>query len=165
MLDECGENLPQVLLMENVPQVISKSNGNLDNFHMWRRKLEKLGYSNYVQLLNAKNYGIPQNRNRCFMVSILGDWHYSFPQKIELKRKLKDMLEEKVDERYYLSDKAIQGMLNTNYLSSSLDYKLQERAERSVREIIKERYVSKTVRVGGRGSTDRQHSWDVIKDI
>ena len=114
LLDECGENLPQVLLMENVPQVISKSNGNLDNFHMWRRKLEQLGYSNYVQLLNAKNYGIPQNRNRCFMISILGQYHYTFPQKQPLRLRLKDMLEDKVDEKYYLSDEMVKCFISHN---------------------------------------------------
>ena len=106
LLDECSE-LPQVLLLENVPQIISKSNGNLENFQSWRRKLESLGYSNYVQLLNAKDYGIPQNRNRCFMVSILGQYHYTFPKKKKLELKLKDMLEDKVDEKYYLSDEMV----------------------------------------------------------
>lgn len=112
LLDECEDNLPQVLLMENVPQVIGKN--NIKDFQEWRRKLESIGYSNYVQLLNAKNYGIPQNRNRCFMVSILGQYHYTFPKKIHLKLKLKDMLEEKVDEKYYLSQKAIDGFVAHN---------------------------------------------------
>lgn len=101
LLDEC-EELPQVLLMENVPQVIGKN--NIEDFQSWRRKLESLGYSNFVQLLNAKDYGIPQNRNRCFMVSILGDYYYHFPNKMKLTLKLKDMLEDNVDEKYYLSD-------------------------------------------------------------
>ena len=104
ILDEC-EELPQVLLMENVPQVIGTK--NIKDFQLWRSKLEKLGYSNYVQLLNAKNYGIPQNRNRCFMVSILGKYHYSFPHKKKLKLKLKDLLEDKVDDKYYLSDEMV----------------------------------------------------------
>ena len=105
ILDEC-EELPQVLLMENVPQVIGKK--NIRDFQLWRRKLEQLGYSNYVQLLNAKDYGIPQNRNRCFMVSILGDYYYSFPKKKKLELSLKDMLEDNVDDKYYLSEKMIQ---------------------------------------------------------
>ena len=104
ILDECKE-LPQVLLMENVPQVIGKN--NIKDFQLWRSKLESLGYSNFVQLLNAKDYGIPQNRNRCFMVSILGDYHYTFPKKKKLELRLKDMLEDKVDEKYYLSDSMI----------------------------------------------------------
>ena len=101
LLDECTE-LPQLLLMENVPLLLSKK--HIGNFQLWRRKLESLGYSNFVQLLNAKDYGIPQNRNRCFMVSILGDYYYQFPKKQKLKLKLKDMLEETVDEKYYLSN-------------------------------------------------------------
>lgn len=104
ILDECVE-LPQVLLMENVPQVIGKK--NIKDFRLWRRKLETLGYSNYVQLLNSKDYGIPQNRNRCFMVSILGNYHYTFPKKRKLELRLKDLLEDKVDDKYYLSDEMV----------------------------------------------------------
>ena len=111
LLDEC-EELPQVLLMENVPQVIGKK--NIKDFQSWRSKLESLGYSNYVQLLNSKDYGIPQNRNRCFMVSILGEYHYTFPKKQKLKLKLKDMLEDKVDEKYYLSDEMIKWFVANN---------------------------------------------------
>lgn len=111
ILDECTE-LPQILLMENVPQVIGTK--NIADFQLWRRKLESLGYSNFVQLLNAKDYGIPQNRNRCFMVSLLGDWHYEFPQKQELKLRLKDMLEDQVDEKYYLSDEMVKCFIAHN---------------------------------------------------
>lgn len=106
ILDECEGELPQVLLMENVPQVIGKK--NIKDFLLWRDKLEKLGYSNYVQILNAKDYGIPQNRERCFMVSILGDWNYRFPVKQTLKIRLKDLLEENVDKKYYVSKEKIE---------------------------------------------------------
>lgn len=105
ILDECGTELPQVLLMENVPMVIADK--NIEDFYAWRGKLESLGYSSYVQILNAKDYGIPQNRARCFMISILGDYSYEFPQKQELHLVLKDMLEDKVDERFYLTEKQI----------------------------------------------------------
>lgn len=111
ILDEC-ENLPQVLLMENVPQVIGKK--NIKDFQAWRSKLEKLGYSNFVQLLNAKDYGVPQNRNRCFMVSILGNYSYQFPVKQELKVKLKDLLEENVDEKYFISNVALKSLMAKN---------------------------------------------------
>lgn len=104
LLDECNE-LPQILLMENVPQIISSR--NMNDFHSWQKKLEDLGYTNYVSLLNSKDYGIPQNRNRCFMVSILGQYSYSFPKGFELKLRLKDMLEDKIDEKYYISDKLL----------------------------------------------------------
>lgn len=109
LLIECGDELPQVLLMENVPQVIGKK--NIDDFKDWKLFLESKGYSNYYKLLNAKDYGIPQNRNRCFMISILGDSYYEFPEPITLKLKLKDMLEKEVDEKYYLSDKMMDYVL------------------------------------------------------
>ena len=100
-----SSTLPQILLMENVPEVIGKD--NVKHFNSWLLKLESLGYSNYWQILNAKDYGIPQNRRRCFMVSLLGNYAYDFPLKLNLKYKLKDFLEKHVDEKYYLSDKMI----------------------------------------------------------
>ena len=111
LLNESDE-LPQVLLMENVPQVHGKK--NIEHFNKWIEFLKCKGYSNYWQDLNAKDYGIPQNRNRCFMVSILGDYSFEFPKPIELTLTLKDMLEENVDERYYLSDSHINKILNWN---------------------------------------------------
>ena len=112
ILAECKElgTLPQVLLMENVPQVHGE--GNVEDFNKWQLRLEELGYKNYWEDLIATDYGIPQTRNRCFMVSILGDYSYSFPAKQPLKLKLKDMLENNVDEKYYLSDKQINDIQN-----------------------------------------------------
>lgn len=149
ILEECNE-LPQVLLMENVPNVIGKF---VKDFQKWRSKLEKLGYSNYVQILNATDYGIPQNRARCFMVSILGNYYYQFPKKQKLKLKLKDMLEENVDEKYYLSQRAMEGYLARNLKDADCDTTVSERE--------REREYSRTIRASGRGSIDR-HSWDVI---
>ena len=113
ILTECYElrTMPQVLLMENVPLLHSVGE-NMDNFHKWQVRLEELGYKNYWQDLIATDYGIPQTRNRCFMVSILGDYSYTFPKPIPLKLKLKDMLEDNVDEKYYLSDKMINCLLS-----------------------------------------------------
>lgn len=107
ILTECHKlgSLPQILLMENVPQVHGAD--NLKDFNKWQLRLEELGYKNYMQDLIATDYGIPQTRNRCFMISILGDYSYTFPKPIPLKLKLKDMLEDNVDEKYYLSDKMI----------------------------------------------------------
>ena len=96
------DNLPQILLMENVPAVISEK--NMPDFSNWVGFLESIGYKCKFQILNAKNYGIPQNRSRCFMVSWLGDYYYSFPKPIKLKQRLRFMLEENVDDKYYLSD-------------------------------------------------------------
>ena len=104
LLTECKEK-PQVLLMENVVQVHGE--GAVQDFNKWQLRLEELGYKNYWEDLVATDYGIPQSRNRCFMVSILGDYSYSFPPKQELKLKLKDLLEPNVDEKYYLIDKLI----------------------------------------------------------
>lgn len=101
LLKECTE-LPQVLLMENVTQV--HNNKNFDDFKKWVQCLEDLGYSNYYADLNAKDYGVPQNRNRCFMVSLLGDYSYTFPLPIPLSKRLKDILETDVDEKYYVSN-------------------------------------------------------------
>ena len=107
ILTECKELgiMPQVLLMENVPQVHSVD--NMLDFHKWQVRLEELGYKSYWQDLIATDYGIPQTRNRCFMVSILGNYSYTFPKAIPLKLKFKDILEDNVDEKYFLSDKII----------------------------------------------------------
>ena len=92
--------------MENVPEVVGST--NIKDFQKWRAKLEELGYSNYDMILNAKDYGIPQNRRRCFMVSILGEVAYSFPKELELKYKLGDMLEKRVDKKYYFTPRKIE---------------------------------------------------------
>lgn len=100
------DHLPQVLLMENVPQVHGKK--NIDDFQDWIAFLESKGYTNFWQDLNAKDYGVPQNRNRTFMVSILGPAKFEFPKPIELNKVMKDYLEDEVDEKYYVtSQKAL----------------------------------------------------------
>ena len=113
ILNELKEtnSLPQILLMENVPQV--HGSDNVEHFNKWQLALERLGYKSYFQDLIATDYGIPQTRNRCFMVSILGDYSYSFPQKIPLKLKLKDLLEDNVDEKYYIEDDLLQHIIKT----------------------------------------------------
>ena len=141
ILTECNElgTLPQILLMENVPQVHGESNGNYKDFNKWQLRLEELGYKNYWQDLIATDYGIPQTRNRCFMISILGDYSYTFPKPIPLKLKLKDMLEDDVDEKYYLSDKMKQ------YIFSEDDkYKVNKNSLKLNRDIA----CSKTTREG-----------------
>ena len=105
ILDELEEK-PQILLMENVPEVIGA--GNVEHFNKWLAKLESLGYQNYFEILNAKNYCIPQNRRRCFMISLLGDYAYDFPLKIKAKYCLKDFLEKDVPEKYFLDTKDIE---------------------------------------------------------
>ena len=113
ILNELKElnQLPQILLMENVPQV--HGSDNVEHFNKWQLALENLGYKNYFQDLIATDYGIPQTRNRCFMVSILGDYSYTFPPKQKLKLKLKDLLEDNVDEKYYIEDDLLQHIIKT----------------------------------------------------
>lgn len=109
LLKEMHE-LPQILLMENVPQVHGTK--NKEDFESWIAFLDSLGYTSVWKDLNAKDYGIPQNRNRCFMVSWLGNYQYSFPEGMELKLRLKDMLEDSVEEKFYLKEEAVQGLLD-----------------------------------------------------
>ena len=121
LLERKRENLdlPGILLMENVPEVVGTKNDN--HFYKWCNQLSKLGYQNYFKILNAKNYGIPQNRKRCFMISILGDYTYDFPKKLTLKHKLKDLLDKNVDEKYYLSKKMFNYLTGINQKESKYD--------------------------------------------
>jgi DNA (cytosine-5)-methyltransferase 1 len=116
--------LPEVLLMENVPDVIGQK--NIAQFAKWIEKLESLGYKNYWKILNAKDYGIPQNRERCYMISLRGDYYYDFPKPVKLGSRLEDFLEEKVDKKYYLSEKALNGLKNSNFDCSKLENRIEK---------------------------------------
>lgn len=118
LLTEVKE-LPQVLLMENVPQVISDA--NIADFHKWQDFLESKGYTNYVEILNAKDFGVAQNRERCFMVSLLGKWNYKFPQPIPLTKTMKDYLEDEVDEKYYINSEKAQKLIEQLIESGQLE--------------------------------------------
>ena len=93
---------PKFLLMENVKALISEKYRPL--FLKWESWLRSLGYVNYTEILNAKDYGVPQNRERVFMLSILNGCWYEFPHPVRLEKRLKDVLELEVDEKYYLSE-------------------------------------------------------------
>ena len=108
-IKESGGELPQILFMENVPQVHAEA--NKADFQKWIDFLMGIGYVSYWQDLNAKDYGVAQNRNRCFMFSFLGEYNYRFPQPVSLTKRIRDYLEESVDERFYLSDKALKGFM------------------------------------------------------
>ena len=98
---------PKFAVLENVSAMVSEKFRPM--FNLWQLTLERLGYRNYAQVLNAKDYGVPQNRDRIFLVSIREDvdLHFYFPKPFRLERRLNDVLEEKVDERYYVSDEAV----------------------------------------------------------
>lgn len=98
---------PTYLLMENVKNLLSKK--HIHNFEEWLKILEGMGYTNYYKVLNAKDFGVPQNRERVFCVSILGEHEpYVFPEPRQLNIRLKDILVPFVDDKYYLSEKVQQ---------------------------------------------------------
>lgn len=96
---------PRWLLMENVAALVSQK--FIKTFQQWMSLLDSYGYRNYAQVLNAKDYGVPQNRDRIFLVSVREDCEpeqYYFPKAQKLTRLMKDVLEQNVDEKYYLSN-------------------------------------------------------------
>ena len=110
LLWECRKAIeakrPKYLLMENVKNLVSKK--FTPYLKEWIRFLEGQGYSNYTKVLNAKDFGVPQNRERVFMVSILGEVSFHFPKPFTLEKRLKDVLEKDVDESFYLSEKCVE---------------------------------------------------------
>lgn len=128
LLQESIDNnleLPDILLMENVPQVCNKKNEK--DFNEWKSFLVSIGYKNFVQILNASDFGVPQNRKRCFMVSVLTneDITYNFPKSKPLTKCVKDILEPFVDEKYYIkNDRAkelIKSLLDRGVLPNPKD--------------------------------------------
>ncbi len=130
------ENLPQLLLMENVPQVHGTK--NLADFEEWIKFLENKGYSNFYQDLNAKDFGVAQNRNRCFMVSILGDYCFYFPTPRKLNKVMKDYLEDSVDEKYYINSDKSQALIDKLLADAQFRERERERALISPLTILRE---------------------------
>jgi len=103
LLKECGDNKPQILLMENVRECHNGKNAPL--FFEWTSFLRSIGYKNFYTDMDAKNYGIPQTRKRCFMLSILDEnAYYEFPQACDLNYSVKEFLKDKVDKKYYVKE-------------------------------------------------------------
>lgn len=131
---------PKYLIMENVKNIISKT--NVDTFKEWCATLETYGYTNYWKLYNAKLYGIPQNRERVLMVSILNDdGRFTIPNELELKISLLDLLEtEKVESKYYID-------INNTYngLISNLRFDDKGIPIVDVREATKKGYTEATI--------------------
>jgi DNA (cytosine-5)-methyltransferase 1 len=126
LLWECEKAIeikkPKYLLLENVRGLATKQ--MMPHFIKWLNILKSYGYKNYVQVLNAKNYGIPQNRDRVFVVSIRNDieenreviyqdlfvkYTFKFAEPFDNKKRLKDIVEDSILDKYYLSDKSIKG--------------------------------------------------------
>lgn len=112
-----NNTLPKYLLMENVDALISKK--YIDSFKDWIGRLDNLGYNSYYQTINAKNAGIPQNRNRIFCISIRKDIDtklFTFPKPFDTGIRLKDLLETDKDvlEKYFLSDEVQQRLQITD---------------------------------------------------
>jgi DNA (cytosine-5)-methyltransferase 1 len=127
LLHEMQEHnkLPHVLIMENVVDFVQ-----VKFIEQWKEiqfEIEQMGYANYTFTMNAKNYGVAQNRDRVFMVSILGQYYYEVPKPIPLEKRLKDYLELNVDDSYYLSD----GMLHAFTMSDTKGFNRAERFEQS----------------------------------
>lgn len=113
-------NKSLILLMENVKNLVGKK--FKPDFDKWCKKLEEMGYTNHWQVVNAKEHGIPQNRERVFMVSISdGFMDYEFPEKEELKIFLKDILEPEVDEKYYLKPEQYTTLLENLKVTGKLN--------------------------------------------
>ena len=137
ILNECKENncLPDILLMENVSAIHNKK--NMPNFQIWLDSLRELGYSSYWQDMNSKNYGIAQNRERTFVVSLLGGYPYNayiFSGPIVLNKRLKDYLESQVDEKYYINsekaNKLIGDLIDRGVLPREIDRERERERER-----------------------------------
>ena len=116
----CQKSLVRSIVVENVKAMVSKK--FLPMFNLWQQELERMGYVQFARVLNARDYGTPQNRERIFLVSIRADGldalggkvEFHFPKPFPLKVRLKDVLEEKVDEKYYLSDKMLEYFQKVN---------------------------------------------------
>ena len=131
---------PKYVIWENVKNLLSKK--HIHNFEAYQEAMRNLGYTNYYQVLNAKDYGVPQNRERVFTVSIRETItkatflpsgktidrpeKFKFPEPFPLEKKLKDILDTNVDEKYYLSDKQMEGMINTSFHSYNIKALLKD---------------------------------------
>lgn len=111
---------PKYLLQENVAALVSKK--FMPDFQRWLDKLSSLGYVSKWARLNARDYGVPQNRDRVFCLSMRKEvaFNYQFPEPIALQRRLEDVLEEEVADRYFLKDDAVGKFLEANNSDNAL---------------------------------------------
>ena len=105
-------NLPKVIVLENVKRLLTHDKGN--TFKIIKKSLEGLGYNIFYKFLNTVDYGIPQIRNRVFIVCFLDkEINFEFPKEVKLDKTMQDLLEKNVDEKYFLSEKIIPTILSS----------------------------------------------------
>lgn len=148
LLWECQKAIeakrPKFCLMENVAALVSEKFRPF--FLEWERLMCRYGYTNYNKVLNAKDYGIPQNRERIFMVSILDpNKAFYWPEPFKLEKRLKDVLEQNVDEKYYLSEQTIKGFKDhcDRKAKEGCGFKFEPLSKESIGKCV-------TTRAGGR---------------
>lgn len=162
---------PKYAIAENVKALTSKK--FTSEFQTVLTSLNEVGYNNYYKVLNAKDYGIPQNRERIFIISIrkdIDDGFFVFPNPAPLRTRLKDLLETNVDERYYLTDDQVKRITTSNYMQNKRRIQEKDISDtlcardwkdpKCVKIVNSD--ISKTVRTGGHGSLDK-HSWDLVQ--
>jgi len=135
-----NEKKPNIAIYENVKNLVGKKHRYF--FDLFIQELHEYGYNTYWKVLNAKNYGVPQNRERVYLIIIkkeLDNGKFKFPKGFDNGIRLKDILEKEVDEKYYIS---------------------QDKVDKLIKQ-LKDKEYSNTVRISGHGSTDR-HMWDLV---
>jgi DNA (cytosine-5)-methyltransferase 1 len=140
-------NKPKWGIYENVKNIVGKR--FKQTFDMFIEELHEYGYNTYYQVLNAKDFGIPQNRERVYLIIIQKEYDngkFKFPLPFDNGIRMKDMLEDEVDESFYVNTPKAKELIDSLIESGKLD-----------------KNVSNAVRAGGRGSIDR-HQWDMIKE-
>lgn len=139
-------NKPKWGIYENVKNIVGKK--FQETFNMFINELHEYGYNTYYKVLNAKDYGIPQNRERVYLIIILKEFdngQFKFPEGFDNGKRLKDVLEDEVDEKYYINTPKAKELIDDLISSGKL-----------------EKDISNTVRAGGRESIDR-HQWDMVQ--
>lgn len=210
-LEFIKENKPRYFIFENVKGLLSHDKVDKNavygrTFQEWSNYLggksvngvhtffpyeDSVPYHIYFQVLNAKHYGIPQNRERIFIIGIRDDEdnNFQFPKPIPLEKRLKDVLESEVDEKYFLSDKMLELLTrekkgsteianinkggqkgsvvseNGTHIGclSATDYKLPKLVEINHVTNFQGKEICNTIRTGGKGSLTDKHNWDLVK--
>lgn len=136
------EQRPNVLLLENVPEACGT--GNLEHWKKWVERLSQFGYQTFSNIINAKDYGIPQNRKRLFAISIKErerELAYQFPRKIKRKYDLEHFLEDNVDEKYFLTEQQYESIANWKAQQDPLAH-----IEEKITEMPKSHYTEESLK-------------------